>query len=423
MARAPKKKRTFHQELVLNRWMLSHFHGDGLMTLKSRLGEDRHEGIDDDGQTKFFHELTRSLFDMDRINQADLQRYDLNIVGHWQKITHRRNAATGEVLTMKYIQYLSLLFTEIYLDWYFNHRQDLLDGLNQQMAAYRAEDGAEPFKDYTAEDLNKLAFWNATGSGKTLILHINILQYLHYFQAGNLRSKAHRLAAVEVALLHHRARLPGFGGWCPLQRGARWPCRWSHSKREWRHWAQLEIRRVKDMAVVVVVGIRGTTRKPHAKAIECRIDPRARKFIRRETKRRQVNLRRLDARQSIMQQRLVPGGVLSDAIIGKAQRFLLRGCEMLQDDHRHLGDAERFRRRQAAMARDEHAILVHQQRVGEAEGLHAGHDLRELRRVVHARIAGMRAQRGNRAELDPLGHPGKRHGGYPGRVGRGLGAN
>lgn len=185
MPRAPTKKRTFHQELVLNRWMLSHFHGDGLMKLKARLGEDRHEGIDEDGQTKFFHELTRNLFDMDRVSQADLRRYDLNIVAHWQKITHHRNAASGAVLTMKYFQYLSLLFTEIYLDWYFNRRQDLLDGLNAQMATYRAEDGAEPFKDYTADDLNKLAFWNATGSGKTLILHANILQYLHYFQAGN----------------------------------------------------------------------------------------------------------------------------------------------------------------------------------------------------------------------------------------------
>lgn len=185
MARVPKKKRTFHQELVLNRWMLSHFHGDGLMTLKARLGEDRHEGIDDDGQTRFFHELTRNLFNMDRVSEADLRRYDLNIVAHWQKITHRRNAATGEVLTMKYFQYLSLLFTEIYLDWYFNRRQDLLNGLNAQMAEYRKEDGAEAFKDYSADDLNKLAFWNATGSGKTLILHVNILQYLHYFQAGN----------------------------------------------------------------------------------------------------------------------------------------------------------------------------------------------------------------------------------------------
>ena len=100
MARTPKKKRTFHQELVLNRWMLSHFHGDGLLTLKARLGDDRHEGIDDDGQTKFFHELTRNLFNMDRVTEAELRRYDLNIVAHWQKITHRRNAATGELLTM-----------------------------------------------------------------------------------------------------------------------------------------------------------------------------------------------------------------------------------------------------------------------------------------------------------------------------------
>jgi hypothetical protein len=34
------------------------------------------------------------------------------------------------------------------------------------------------------DELNKLAFWNATGSGKTLLLHVNIKQYLHYFQNG-----------------------------------------------------------------------------------------------------------------------------------------------------------------------------------------------------------------------------------------------
>ncbi|CAB3836207.1 hypothetical protein LMG2828_01234 [Achromobacter piechaudii] len=38
--------------------------------------------------------------------------------------------------------------------------------------------------DFEADDLNKIAFWNATGSGKTLLLHVNIHQYLHYFQAG-----------------------------------------------------------------------------------------------------------------------------------------------------------------------------------------------------------------------------------------------
>ncbi len=184
---APKtttKKRSFHQELVLNRWVLGFFQGGTLSALKMRLGDDRFEGIDEDGQTKFFHELTRGLFDPNKMPEADLRRYDLNVVSHWQAITAQRNKLEGHELQMKYFQYLSLLFTELYLDWYFNHRQDLLDGLNEEMTRYRAEKGAEPFRDFEVDDLNKVAFWNATGSGKTLLLHVNIRQYLHYFKAG-----------------------------------------------------------------------------------------------------------------------------------------------------------------------------------------------------------------------------------------------
>lgn len=188
MARAPRRRRSFHQELVLNRWMMGFFHGGTLEGLKERLGQDRHEGLDDDGQTKFFHELTRNLFNIDRISEAELRRYDLSIVSYWQQITHRRNAADGHLLTMKYFQYLSLLFTEIYLDWYFNRQSDLLAGLNEQLEEYRQDERAEPFRPYTIDDLNKIAFWNATGSGKTLLLHVNILQYLHYFQASSGKS-------------------------------------------------------------------------------------------------------------------------------------------------------------------------------------------------------------------------------------------
>jgi hypothetical protein len=178
-------KHSFHQELVLNRWMYGFFKGGCLAELKHRLGEDRHEGIDEDGQTKFFHELNRNLFEVDRISADDLRRYDLNIVRHWQKITERRNRLEDIELHMKYFQYLSLLFTEIFLDWYFNRRQALLDGLNGEMQAYNATLGvAEQFQPYDVDELNKLAFWNATGSGKTLLLHVNIHQYLHYFQNG-----------------------------------------------------------------------------------------------------------------------------------------------------------------------------------------------------------------------------------------------
>lgn len=182
----PKKKRSFHQELVLNRWMMGFFKGGALGALKVRLGDDRHEGIDDDGQTLFFHELISNLFEVDRVSEADLRRYDINIVRHWLAITEQRNKLEGHVLQMKYFQYLSLLFTEIYLDWYFIKRQQLLNGLNEELARYQTEPGAELFRQFDAADLNKTAFWNATGSGKTLLLHANIHQYLHYFQNGKL---------------------------------------------------------------------------------------------------------------------------------------------------------------------------------------------------------------------------------------------
>src|SRR5690606_28712470 len=158
MARAAKpkaKKRSFHQELVLNRWMLGFFNVEDLRGLKQRLGEDRHEGLAEDGQTLFFHELVRGLFNPNRVSEADLRRYDLHIVNHWQAITQQRNQREGHELQMKYFQYLSLLFTELYLDWYFNRRQVLLNGLNEAIAVYRQEDGAEPFRDFEADDLNK----------------------------------------------------------------------------------------------------------------------------------------------------------------------------------------------------------------------------------------------------------------------------
>ncbi|MFQ6289738.1 DEAD/DEAH box helicase family protein [Yersinia enterocolitica] len=184
-------KLSFHKQLVLNRFMF-HFFKDGtLQGLKNRLGEARFEGIHEDGQSLFFHELSNYLFEVDLIDLDELRRYDLNIVQHWQQITEHRNRKEDTVLNMKYFQYLSLLFTEVYLDWYFNRKQQLLDGLNSELAAYNAEndkttkDRANQFKSYILDDLNKLAYWNATGSGKTLLLHVNILQYLHYFQNGN----------------------------------------------------------------------------------------------------------------------------------------------------------------------------------------------------------------------------------------------
>jgi hypothetical protein len=206
------KKLSFHQQLVLNRFMYRFFSDGTLQGLKTRLGEDRFEGIHDDGQTHFFHELSNNLFEVDLINVDELRRYDLNIVRYWNQITEHRNRKEDTVMNMKYFQYLSLLFTEIYLDWYFNKKQQLLDGLNLELGVFNKEQKtSDTFQGYIVDELNKLAFWNATGSGKTLLLHINILQYLHYFQAGNahrypdkiiLLTPDERLSAQHLVELH-----------------------------------------------------------------------------------------------------------------------------------------------------------------------------------------------------------------------------
>jgi len=70
---------------------------------------------------------------------------------------------------------------EIYLDRYFRDRAGLLASLNAHCEVFNnaveAQDKVAPF---TLDGLNKLAFWAATGSGKTLLMHVNILQFRHY---------------------------------------------------------------------------------------------------------------------------------------------------------------------------------------------------------------------------------------------------
>lgn len=179
---AKKIKESFHSLLVLNHWMLSFFHGTGFARLQEKLRDPRLEGIDSDtGQTKYFHALTNYLFNVNRLPETDLRRYDLNIIRYWSAITEKRNIAEDTVMNMKYFQYLSLLFTELYLDWYCNRPQALLAELNRALEEFNeTRDALERFQPYTLDELNKIAFWNATGSGKTLLLHVNILQYKHY---------------------------------------------------------------------------------------------------------------------------------------------------------------------------------------------------------------------------------------------------
>ena len=89
-------KTTFHDHLILNRYLLRLFGVRNLEDLKNKLQLDNENliGLADDGQSKFLYALLSPLVP-NLISEDDLRRYDLNIVRHWQRITERRNRQSG----------------------------------------------------------------------------------------------------------------------------------------------------------------------------------------------------------------------------------------------------------------------------------------------------------------------------------------
>ena len=104
------------------------------------------------------------------IPEADLLRYDANVRDHLAAINRRR----PEPVTLRYFQHLAALYTEVFLDRRARDPEALATELNAFAARWEEPVG------FGAGDLNKLALWMATGSGKTLIMHLNYRQFLHY---------------------------------------------------------------------------------------------------------------------------------------------------------------------------------------------------------------------------------------------------
>ena len=205
--RSRSRDTKFEQRLVLANWMLDLFCVASFEELAKNLRDPALERFDENGVSGFcqymnlFHNLANLPHDV-------LLGYDANIVRHWKQITENRNA-DGQVVYPKYFQYLCLLFTEIYLDRYFRDPEKLLADLNTYTARFNActtrqqgplrtafpnglpnDATVEPFDE---EDLKKLAFWSATGSGKTLLMHCNILQYQHYLELHNKQNEINRI--------------------------------------------------------------------------------------------------------------------------------------------------------------------------------------------------------------------------------------
>lgn len=168
----------FDQNLVLNQWMLWLFDKKSFEQLAEPFKSAELEGLNEDNNHKFLA-VFRALWELEEFPGDVLLGYDQNIVRHTLKLNERR----ADPIRWKYFQWLSLLFTEVYLDRFFRDPNRLLADLNEFVAKFN-EDKLDKDKipAYELADLRKIAFWNATGSGKTLLMHVNILQYQHYLQ-------------------------------------------------------------------------------------------------------------------------------------------------------------------------------------------------------------------------------------------------
>ena len=164
------------QRLVLVDWVCLKLGYESNKAMLQNL-RDVDEGYDGKGGS-FLVQAIAARGSKCKVAREDMERYDANIRAHLNYFNKHRK----ERLTLRYFQHLSLLITELFLDRRFNHEAALRKELNQFVVLRNSRRGPGDMQDteFTDEDLNKLAFLMATGSGKTILMHFHYRQFLQY---------------------------------------------------------------------------------------------------------------------------------------------------------------------------------------------------------------------------------------------------
>ena len=111
-----------------------------------------------------------------QLQEEELREYDRNIGEDLRQMNRARGkGGRGERVGLKYFQYLALLASE-----HFLARRESPKTLAAELNDFRlSSPPGTLWPEYRgAEDLDKLALWMATGSGKTLLMHLHYLQFM-----------------------------------------------------------------------------------------------------------------------------------------------------------------------------------------------------------------------------------------------------
>lgn len=133
------------------------------------------EGFHQDGTSY----LVKALQQRESVDLGDVQllRYDERLREHTEAINARREKS----ITWRYFQHLAGLMTEHYLHCIKHDVQGLASSINEFSSRQNEDRTYIEYPTVTPDELNKVALWMATGSGKTLLMHLHYYQYRYHF--------------------------------------------------------------------------------------------------------------------------------------------------------------------------------------------------------------------------------------------------
>jgi len=173
-----KVQKNLQNYLILNKFLSSLF---GLTNIEDfqNILKSTQEGLNPN--SKFFFTEVLQALEISKDLSQDLNLYDENIQEYLQYINQKRDPP----IQLKYFQYIAVLFTEIHLDNLFNNFNSFYSDFAKFVYECNNKEkktgkNAYPYPD--KDFMRKLAYWAATGSGKTIIMHVNMLQIQKYFK-------------------------------------------------------------------------------------------------------------------------------------------------------------------------------------------------------------------------------------------------
>ena len=172
----PNGQKKLQNYLILNKFLYSLFGKANIEDFQELFKSPQaQEGIS--SNNKFFFTEVLQASNISETLRQNLNLYDENIQDYMRHINKKRDPP----IQLKYFQYLAVLFTEIYLNNLFNNYNTFFN----KFALFVSDCNNKENKNYPYSDkiyTRKLAYWAATGSGKTIIMHINVLQFQKYYR-------------------------------------------------------------------------------------------------------------------------------------------------------------------------------------------------------------------------------------------------